>query len=361
MKRIGLLLSCTPEYGGSFQYSLNMLDAVAGLPQSRYKSVVAYIDPVWDSYIAPYAHVEHHQLDLTRTVEPPCDLWIFPAQESWDFQKEAPVLTAIHDLMHRYEGHFAEVSADGAYEQREAQYANICRWSRGVLVDSETGCRQVMESYGLSRKNIFILPFVPPLYIHHNASKSDVGEKYALPSKYLFYPAHFWPHKNHEMLIRAIAVLKDELPDIHLVLAGSEKEGFDSILQLVQHLQVEPYVHFTGYVPDEDMPELYRRARALVMPTSFGPTNIPPLEAFALECPVAISRVYGMPEQVGDAAILFDPYSIEEVTDGIRRLWVDDELCRTLISKGKKRAASWNQKHFNHRVLEIIDCIVKGG
>ena len=85
------------------------------------------------------------------------------------------------------------------------------------------------------------------------------------------------------------------------------------------------------------MPEFYRRARAMVMPTFFGPTNIPPLEAFALGCPVAVSNIYGIPEQVGDAALLFDPNSVEEIADCIERLWQDDALCASLISKGHAR------------------------
>ena len=106
------------------------------------------------------------------------------------------------------------------------------------------------------------------------------------------------------------------------------------------------------------MPELYRRARALVMPTFCGPTNIPPLEAFVVGCPVAISGIYGMPDQVGDAGLLFDPESVEEIVDCIRRLWTDDRLCAELSERGKTRADSWGPRQFNERLREIVEASI---
>ena len=114
-----------------------------------------------------------------------------------------------------------------------------------------------------------------------------------------------------------------------------------------------------GYVPDEELPALYRRARALVMPTFLGPTNIPPLEAFACDCPVAISGIYGMPEQLGDAALYFDP-----VGNGDRRrhgaAWTDDALCETLRQRGREKIAQWNLAAFTQRFGQILDAVTGG-
>jgi glycosyltransferase involved in cell wall biosynthesis len=96
----------------------------------------------------------------------------------------------------------------------------------------------------------------------------------------------------------------------------------------------------------------------MVMPTYYGPTNIPPMEAFVAGCPVAISGIYGMPDQVGDAALLFNHDSVEEIADCIRRLWTDDRLCAELAEKGRRRAANWGQQQFNQRLREIIAKII---
>jgi glycosyltransferase involved in cell wall biosynthesis len=163
-------------------------------------------------------------------------------------------------------------------------------------------------------------------------------------------------HKNHGRLIEALDKVKKACPDISLVLVGSQdKNGYKEVRMLVNRLDLQENVIFMGYVPDGDMPEFYRRARALVMPTFFGPTNIPPLEAFSLGCPVAISGIYGMPEQVGDAAMLFDPESVEDIAGCMNRLWTDDELRERLVVKGKERVANWEQRHFNRRFNEIMD------
>jgi glycosyltransferase involved in cell wall biosynthesis len=133
-----------------------------------------------------------------------------------------------------------------------------------------------------------------------------------------------------------------------------ERNGYDEVRALVSERNLDDNVHFMGYVPDSDMPGLYRRARALVMPTFFGPTNIPPLEAFVMGCPVATSRIYGVPEQLGDAALLFDPNSVEEIHDCLVRLWRDDSLCAMLVAQGKARARAWGPEQFAARFAEII-------
>jgi len=175
-----------------------------------------------------------------------------------------------------------------------------------------------------------------------------------LPKKFFFYPAQFWTHKNHLRLIEAVARLLPEMPDIHLVLCGSKKNAFDAVSRRIHDFGIWNQVTVIDFIPDEDLPAIYRRARALVMPTFFGPTNIPPLEAFEYGCPVAISNIYGIPEQVQGAALLFDPRSVDELVDCMRRLWRDDSLCERLRGDGLKRAAKWGPAQFNARFLEII-------
>ena len=94
------------------------------------------------------------------------------------------------------------------------------------------------------------------------------------------------------------------------------------------------------------------------MPTYFGPTNIPQLEAFALGCPVATSRIYGIPAQVGDAALLFDPGSVDQIFDCLQRLWTDDALCADLAEKGRHHAANWGPEQFRDRLLQIVETLV---
>jgi glycosyltransferase involved in cell wall biosynthesis len=385
MKKIGLFLTSGPSSGGTFQYSLAMLSAMRGLPSDEFSLVVAYIDPSWNKYLsarsvvqlpinpgraakmlAQFWIISGAPLELWRrctayfdpivraVVRQECDLWVFPGQDLWSSQFPVPMLAAVHDLMHRYESKIREALGHARYWYREAYLRFACRQAHGILVDSQFGKQHVHDSYGTPMEKLFVLPYVPPGYIYENVPVSDFNERYELPPKYLFYPARFWKHKNHGRLVRAVARVKMEFPDICLVLAGSRTNHYHEVLRLVETLGLQRNVFFPGYIPDSDVAEFYRRARALILPTLFGPTNIPPLEAFALGCPVAASRIYAMPEQVGDAALLFDPNSVEEMASCISQLWSDDGLCQHLISRGTQKAASWSQPQFNRAVCAIV-------
>ena len=385
MKKIGLFLTSSPGTGGTFQYCLAMLSALSGLPGDEFSLVVAYIDASWNKYLSAHSGVQLSinpgraakilaqfwigsggPLNLWRrwtayfdpivraVVHQECDLWVFPCQDLWSSQFPVPMLASVHDLMHRYEPRLSESLGHARYRYREAYLGFTCRQAEGVLVDSQLGKQHVHESYGTPVDRLFVLPYVPPAYIYENRPASNFDERYALPPKYLFYPALFWKHKNHAVLLQAVAKVRKEFPDIYLVLAGPKTNRYNEVLRLVETLELKHNVLFPGYIPEKDVPEFYRRARALVLPTLFGPTNIPPVEAFALGCPVAASRIYAMPEQVGDAGLLFDPTSVEELASCIGRLWSDDGLCKQLSLRGRQRAASWGQLQFNESVCAIV-------
>ena len=388
--RIGLFLDAEPSWGGAFQYSQAVLNAVSSFPQDRFEVVVAYASDTWASplkerelpafpvHLASWKILsskrvcEYLPISWWRSYGPllsamtkklirqRCHAWIFPAQETWAYLLPVPSLGTIFDLMHRYERRFKESSGYGLYRCRERHYLNMCRWSKGVFVDSEVGKRQVMESYRLDADRIHILPFVAPKRIGTISTPDAFNARYTLPRKFFFYPAQFWEHKNHKALVSAAALLKREIPDLNLVFVGSKKNGYPSTIELVRHLDLTNNIHFLGYVPDSDMPELYLRARALLMPTYYGPTNIPPLEAMALGCPVAASRIYGMPEQLGDAALFFDPTSVEQIAQAMKSLWKDNNLCEELSRRGLIQSSRWNQSHFNRRLQGIMEKVLEG-
>jgi glycosyltransferase involved in cell wall biosynthesis len=385
MKKIGLFLTANPSGGGMFQYSMAVLSALLALPQAQNELVVGYSDPAWIHFVP--SDVEQFPLRLSRTlsavaalwatvelshklwlraaprlfpavreiVEKNCDLWIFPRQDVWSSRFPVPALAAVHDLMHRYEPRFPEAGGLVRRGYRQRYMQELINGSAGILVDSAVGKRHVLESFVADPGKVFVLPYVPASYIYRSGISSDFEARYRLPEKFLFYPAEFWPHKNHLRLIDAIARVRVSCSDIHLILAGSLGKEYSRIRAHVEELGLHDHIHFAGYLPDADVPEFYRRARALVFPTFFGPTNIPPLEAFALGCPVAASGIYGMPEQLGDAALFFDPRSEEQMEDCIRRLWQDDALCQCLISSGHKRASQWGPFQFNAGLHSIIE------
>lgn len=386
MKRIGLFLGVHPHAGGMFQYAQSLLDALLRLPTEEYAVVIAYVGQDWGRVLADYPFTARRVVggklglllaDAFMAARLPaglsraaasllnpvylclrgldCDLWIFPAQDALGYQLRVPSLVTIHDLMHRYEPHFPEVVKGGRYRIREHRFRNLARCSRGVLVDSEIGRHHVIESYGIQPEKVFPLPYVAGHAVEATLSEAEFDEKYRLPERFLFYPAQFWAHKNHANLLRAAASLKKDCPDLYLVFTGALRHEYQKLVELVEELDMSERVSFCGYVPESDLPFFYRRARAMVMPTFFGPTNIPPLEALVHACPMAVSGIYGMPEQLEDAALFFNPRSADSIAQAIARLWKDDEICQILKRKAARRLTMWNADTFARRLHLILD------
>jgi glycosyltransferase involved in cell wall biosynthesis len=257
-------------------------------------------------------------------------------------------ISTIHDLMHKYEKRFPEVSG---YRLREYHYTNVCKTSSAILVDSKIGKKQVIESYLINPEKIFVLPFIPPYF---KIGNYNIKHNYSLPKKFFFYPAQFWQHKNHEIIIHTLARLINTFPDMVFVFSGAPKNHYKFIVKLIESYNLKHAIRILGFIPNEEIPYIYEHARALVMPTFFGPTNIPPIEAMSLGCPVAVSDIYGMHEQVGDAGLFFNPNSIDELIEVLIKLWTDDELCKILSEKGKEKMLLWNKVHFDNQLFQYI-------
>ena len=140
-----------------------------------------------------------------------------------------------------------------------------------------------------------------------------------------------------------------------VVAAGNTKQnGYEPFMAILNSEGLGQHFILPGYLPAEELAWCYRHARALVMPTFFGPTNIPPLEAMALGCPMAVSGIYGMPEQCGNAALYFRPDAPECIAEAMRLLWTDNALCLELKEKGLSRTKLYNILHFKRQLVRII-------
>ena len=295
------------------------------------------------------------------------DLVLFPFPTAISFESGLPYVMAIHDLQHRLQPEFPEVSEGGEWESREYIFRNGARKATLLLADSEAGKEDILNfygPYGVAPDRVKVLPFLPASYLAVRVEEEElrrVREAHRLPVRFLFYPAQFWAHKNHELIVEALGLLaKRDGLEIPIVFCGSHSGALrEKVLRAVQEcarrLGVEGRVLSLGYVPDGDMSALYAGAVALIMPTFFGPTNIPILEAWSLGCPVLTSDIRGVREQAGDAAVLADPRSIESIANGIRRLWTDEGLRATLTKRGRERLQTYTPEDFRARLADILD------
>jgi glycosyltransferase involved in cell wall biosynthesis len=388
---IALVLTCNPSEGGKYQYSLSMLDGLCHLAKEGYHIEFVTLDEeIWKPLVEARGFTVH---SVTRTLSArvlrraclalPFGLslwrWVgrfldplpkylhriqprivyYPAGDSFGYESVLSSVMTIHDLMHRYERRFPEVSEGRLFAKRERHYTRVCKHAQAILVDSEVGKGQVIESYNVDPSKVYALPYVAPVYVSQLQSAERRIAKYRLPERYVFYPAQFWKHKNHVGLIKAIALLKKQHVAVNAVLVGTEKNAKDEVSKMVDRIGIRDQVFLLDYVSNEELLELYRRAVALVMPTFFGPTNIPPLEAFALGCPVIISDIYGIPAQVKDAALLVDPNDVGDIAEKIGLVWNNEQKRAEMIERGHKVHRMWNQQHFNVALSSITEEILE--
>jgi glycosyltransferase involved in cell wall biosynthesis len=293
------------------------------------------------------------------------DFLLLPGPSMIGFQSGVPYVMAVHDLQHRLHPEFPEVSANGEWEEREFLFKNGIEHALTVLVDSEIGREDVLDCYGevVSAEHIQVLPFLPASYLDTAAAASravSVRDRLGLPERYLFFPAQFWPHKNHLRVVQALARIRSERRvDVNVVMCGSAADALRaSVLDEVRRTAVEEgvgdLIRVLGYVEDDVMGPLYVASRGVLLPTFFGPTNIPILEAWAFGVPVLTSDLRGIREQCGDAAILVDPTSVRAIADGMYSLWSDDRLRGELVSAGTKRLARYGRGDYIARLSAIV-------
>jgi glycosyltransferase involved in cell wall biosynthesis len=182
-----------------------------------------------------------------------------------------------------------------------------------------------------------------------------------LPDHYIFYPALTWPHKNHVRLVEAIANLRDHFGlKVNAVFTGvtsqftdQRQEGLRNLRECISRLGLEEQVQILGYLPERQLREVCRMSLALVVPTLFEAASGPVFEGWQEGLPVACSTVTSLPEQVGDAALLFDPESVPGIADAVRRLYEDEALRTELSARGRKRLAqfSWERTARAYRAV----------
>ena len=265
-----------------------------------------------------------------------CDLVYFvtPGSMSASLQR-LNFISTLWDLTHRTSLEFPEVREFGIFQNRENHFKNNLTSAYLVLTDSEKLADLASFFYGIERRRFLAMPFSPSLSIANQdgLTKQQVLDEYGLNEGYFFYPAQFWPHKNHIRILEAMVLLKSKSIFPQVVFSGKDYGGKDRLVKYIHENDLTNQVHFLGFVPPKSMRGLYEGSAAVVMPTYFGPTNLPPLEAWALNKLLIYSD--GIGDQVNRGAILVNPNNANELSGAMNRVLRQDNL-RGIIDAGSK-------------------------
>lgn len=270
---------------------------------------------------------------------------------------DVPYIFTVWDLMHRAHPCFPEVGVFGGWpwDKREQFYQYILPRAAYVITGNEAGKKDVINYYKISADRVKTLPLpTPDFALRPIDARAPSGFESRAP--FLFYPAQFWPHKNHVALLLALKILveRDQM-NFSIVLTGADKGNMKFVQQTARDLGLDDRVHVLGFVSREELIYLYQNAFALAYPSFFGPDNIPPLEAFALGCPVIAAKVPGAEEQMGDAALFFDPNSEAQLAAKIKELHSQPGVRETLIQRGQARASQWTAKDYVLKIFQIAE------
>jgi glycosyltransferase involved in cell wall biosynthesis len=178
-----------------------------------------------------------------------------------------------------------------------------------------------------------------------------VRAKYKIPEQgtYLLSLSALEPRKNFELIINSYQdlVMQEKMDDLFLVLVGQEVPGFKPYLEkYIKTSDIRDRIIFTGFIPDEDLSPIYSGAAAFLFPSFYEGFGLPPLEAMKCGAPVIASNRSSIPEVVGDAGILIDPNSVDELSHAVTRVLNDSSFRKELSEKSLARAVefSW-EKH----------------
>jgi glycosyltransferase involved in cell wall biosynthesis len=183
----------------------------------------------------------------------------------------------------------------------------------------------------------------------------NIKQKYNLNYSFILYVGTLEPRKNIPTLLKALYKLKKQGIKHKLAITGKKGWKYKSIFETIEKLNLQKDVIFTGYVPDEDLPALYNAADLFVYPSLYEGFGLPPLEAMQCGTPVITSNTSSLPEVVGDAGIMVNPYDVDELANNMYGVLTNDGLREELSKKGLERAKLFSWKKCAEEHLKVYE------
>lgn len=234
----------------------------------------------------------------------------------------------------------------------------IAREATAVITVSENTRSDLVEMLGVDPEKITVIRSAASESFARSVPRKrleEVRQRYRLPQRFFLSVSSLEPRKNLKRLIEAYQVLPHEITDKNsLVLVGAGNRVFADPDIAARLQQGGGRVFAPGYIPADDLPAVYRLATALVFPSLYEGFGLPVLEAMAAATPVITSNLSSLPEVAGNAAVLIDPESIEELAAAMELLATDSGTRNLLVERGKKRAAGFNWSRTAAETLAVL-------
>ncbi len=279
-------------------------------------------------HMKPFRFQLSAEPEIVKHINP--DVIHFPIQNG--FKTERPNIYQPHDLQHLTLPDY--FSAETLLARNEI-YGKMIQQATFVIVGNEWTRKDVVNAYPDAAFKVVNVPVMPQL-----SASRDIIEANSSKRIELIYPASFWIHKNHKNLFCAIRLLRDRNYDVHLVCTGARILENEQLQRQIEKLGLFNVITLLGFVPRNELENLYACADVLVMPSFFESESLPIWEAFSFGIPVAASNVTAIPSQIADAGVLFDPNSPHDIARALADIISNSQLADSLATKGRARLSN---------------------
>lgn len=278
------------------------------------------------------------------------DLYYFP--EHPNVNVSVPYIYTVWDLGHRTVPQYPEVSANGIWLKREKLYQKMLPKASYIITGNNTGKKEIMNFYDVESNKIKVCEFP----ISDFCFGSETKPSFINSKDFFFYPAQFWAHKNHTVIIKAIKYLKDVYDAKPIVyFTGSDKGNLKEVKKEIVANGLEDQIIITGFISNEELKYLYTHAIGMIFASMMGPNNMPPIEATYLNCPVIITNLEGHIEQLGDTALYFDGNDYIKLAEHIRNIRSNKVERDKILESQKPLREKFSKINYFEEVMKIFD------
>jgi glycosyltransferase involved in cell wall biosynthesis len=352
--------------GGNESYATNLIEALAEIDQTnRYTLYVTKREAVerfqnrWTNFSvqSTLPHTPLVRIPLTLSAElrrNPVD--VLHVQFTAPPFSPCPVVVSIHDLSFE---HLPQTFKWRSRKQLRITVRRSARQAAQVIALSEHARNDIIETYQVDPTKITAIPLAASAQFRPVTSNEElqrVRHTYGIKGEYILSVGAIQPRKNLGRLITAYDRLRRLNPDgslPKLVLAGKCAWLYDETLRTIRELDLTDSVILTGYVPESDLPALYSGATCFVYPSYFEGFGLPPLEAMQCGTPVIVGNQTSLPEVVGDAGVLVDPFDVEALAAAIGKVISDSDLRERLGVQSLARAKLFDWQETARRTLAV--------
>lgn len=315
----------------------------------------------WGQKLTPLAWAFFNNPKIENWLQQPVDL-VHAVALGYPVATRKPYVVTVHDLGPLT--HPAYFTPKGTWIMKRSLKQMVDR-AAGIICVSQSTANE-LESYcggGVADRIHVVHEGVSPLFLagpEENGFRIESGMTGDLgigDVPFILSAGAISPRKNVHRIIQAMSRLADRIPH-HLVLVGGKGWSDEQVHEELDNSGIADRVHLTGYASDEQLKGLFAAASAYVHPSLYEGFGLTVLEAMAQGCPVVTSNVYSLPEVAGDAALLVDPTSVDEIAAAIEAVCMDSVLAADLVSRGKVRVKSFSWEDCAAGVIQVYRSVV---